>query len=35
MADHPLDRLGLEQVPVEAQHPLDGAISLLERHLEV
>ena len=30
-----LHRLGLEQILVVAQHPLDGAVPLLERHLQI
>ena len=35
MADHPAHRLGLEQILVEAQHPLDGAVPLLEHHFQI
>ena len=35
MADHPAHRLRVEQVLVVSQHALDGAVPLLEGHLQV
>ncbi len=35
MADHPPHRLGLEEILVVAQHPLDGAVPFLEGHLQI
>ncbi len=35
MADHPLHRLGLEQIVVKTKHPLDAAVPFFEHHLEI